>query len=290
VSQETHSNNDQFRRLQNHKIETMLVRLLAFMWTPQMPSDGLGRMVYGFGWQGGTLEGVGDVGDGGTQQGTRAMMLIAPDAGAGVVVWMRGAPQVVFRNDAEDQLPQLLRGRNSPNRSPDSGDQPPIHAKAGPVPADYSYRSDDDDRLLPSRPQPTDGNPEELVKQIESRPRTPPLQHGLLLSQHEVFKDKIPAVAEDSKERPEREPQHAEHNRSYNRILAAAAGYVIGFKVGQSCGEPQDLQIGLRFNRTLTESPRCADVKGYNGASSFPSNLCRSVDGFTHRVTSLHCS
>jgi hypothetical protein len=24
-----------------------------------------------------------------------------------------------------------------------------------------------------------------------------------------------------------------------NRILAAAAGYVIGFKVGESCGEPQ---------------------------------------------------
>jgi CubicO group peptidase (beta-lactamase class C family) len=28
------------------------------MWTPQMPSDGLGRMVYGLGWQAGTTEGV----------------------------------------------------------------------------------------------------------------------------------------------------------------------------------------------------------------------------------------
>jgi serine beta-lactamase-like protein LACTB, mitochondrial len=56
------------------------------MWAPQMPSDGLGRMVYGLGWQGGTLEGVGDVGHGGTQQGTSTMMLIAPDARAGVVV------------------------------------------------------------------------------------------------------------------------------------------------------------------------------------------------------------
>src|SRR5215831_17203895 len=32
-----------------------------------------------------------------------------------------------------------------------------------------------------------------------------------ILSQHEVFKDEILAVAVDSKERPEREPQHAEH-------------------------------------------------------------------------------
>ena len=72
------------------------------------------------------------------------------------------------------------------------------------------------DRLLPSRPQPTDGNPEELVKQIESRPRTTPFQHGQLLSQREVFKDEILAVAEYSKERPEREPQHAEHDRIYS--------------------------------------------------------------------------
>jgi CubicO group peptidase (beta-lactamase class C family) len=57
-----------------------------FMWTPQMPSDGLGRMVYGLGWQAGTTAGVGDVGHGGSQQGASTMILIAPDARAGVVV------------------------------------------------------------------------------------------------------------------------------------------------------------------------------------------------------------
>ena len=49
-----------------------------------------------------------------------------------------------------------------------------------------SFRSDDDDRLLPLRPQPTEGNPEELVKRIQSQPSMTPLQHGQLLSQHEV--------------------------------------------------------------------------------------------------------
>lgn len=56
------------------------------MWTQQMPTDGLGRMAYGLGWQLGTTGGVKLVGHGGSQQGTSAMMLIAPDTRAAVVV------------------------------------------------------------------------------------------------------------------------------------------------------------------------------------------------------------
>ena len=56
------------------------------MWAASMPSDGLGRMAYGLGWQLGEIDGVKDVGHGGSQQGTSAMMLIAPDKRAGVVV------------------------------------------------------------------------------------------------------------------------------------------------------------------------------------------------------------
>ena len=56
------------------------------MWTQQMPTDGLGRMAYGLGWQFGTTGGVKVVGHGGSQQGTSAMMLIAPDTRAAAVV------------------------------------------------------------------------------------------------------------------------------------------------------------------------------------------------------------
>ena len=56
------------------------------MWTQQMPTDGLGRMAYGLGWQFGATGGVRLVGHGGSQQGTSAMMLIAPDTRAAVVV------------------------------------------------------------------------------------------------------------------------------------------------------------------------------------------------------------
>ncbi len=58
----------------------------AIMWTQPVPLDGLGRMAYGLGWQFGVTDGVRDVGHGGSQQGTSAMILIAPDARAGVVV------------------------------------------------------------------------------------------------------------------------------------------------------------------------------------------------------------
>ena len=56
------------------------------MWHAQMPSDGLGRMAYGLGWQLGQTDGVNDVGHGGSQQGASAMILMAPDARTGVVV------------------------------------------------------------------------------------------------------------------------------------------------------------------------------------------------------------
>jgi serine beta-lactamase-like protein LACTB, mitochondrial len=56
------------------------------MWTQPMPSDGLGRLAYGLGWQFGVVEDLKTVGHGGSQQGTSTMILMAPDARAGVVV------------------------------------------------------------------------------------------------------------------------------------------------------------------------------------------------------------
>jgi CubicO group peptidase (beta-lactamase class C family) len=78
------------------------------MWTPQIPSDGLGRMVYGLGWQAGTTHGVGDVGHGGSQQGTSTMMLIAPEARAGVVVLINS--DSVGASELASQLLEIVLG------------------------------------------------------------------------------------------------------------------------------------------------------------------------------------
>ena len=56
------------------------------MWAEQIPTDGLGRMAYGLGWQIGSVDGAVVVGHGGTQQGASAVLLIEPTARAGVVV------------------------------------------------------------------------------------------------------------------------------------------------------------------------------------------------------------
>jgi CubicO group peptidase (beta-lactamase class C family) len=74
------------------------------MWTEQIPTDGLGRMSYGLGWQMGSLDGVRDVGHGGSQQGTSAMLLISPAARAAVVVLTNSDTA-----GASGFAPQLLR-------------------------------------------------------------------------------------------------------------------------------------------------------------------------------------
>lgn len=78
------------------------------MWTPQMPSDGLGRMVYGLGWEAGTTRGVHDVGHGGSQQGTSTMILIAPEAQAGVVVLINS--DAVGASELASQLLAIVLG------------------------------------------------------------------------------------------------------------------------------------------------------------------------------------
>jgi serine beta-lactamase-like protein LACTB, mitochondrial len=84
------------------------------MWSAQMPSDGLGRLVYGLGWQLGATDGVKDVGHGGSQQGASAMMLIAPDARAGVVVLINS--DAAGASELATRLLEIVLGLPHPDR------------------------------------------------------------------------------------------------------------------------------------------------------------------------------
>ena len=103
--------------------------------------------------------------------------------------------------------------------------------------------SDDNDRLLPLRPQPTDGNPEELVKQIERRPRATPFQHGQLLSQHEVSKMRSRRLRKMRRSDPNASQSTLSIIGVITEFWQSAVGYVIGFKDGQSFGEAQ---VGIK--------------------------------------------
>jgi hypothetical protein len=133
----------------------------------------------------------------------------------------RRSPGGILDNHPEHQLPHLLRSLSSPNLLPDFRDHPPIHAKTGPVPPDYGFRCDHDERLFPSRPEPTHGNPKELIEDAEAWPRASPLQHGELLAKNQVLQDQTPLAAKEANEDSELEQKHVEHEQSYNRKLAA---------------------------------------------------------------------
>ena len=62
----------------------------------------------------------------------------------------RCSPGWVLNDHPEDQFPNFLRRLFPSDLPPDSGDQPPVHTKTCPVPADNSFRRDDDESLFPS--------------------------------------------------------------------------------------------------------------------------------------------
>jgi hypothetical protein len=92
-----------------------------------------------------------------------------------------------------------------------SRNQSPVQPEADSVPADERFRRDNDERLLPLRPEPTDGNPEKLVQEAEAGPRMSALQNGELLAKNQVLQNYAPTATEQTEERSEPEQKQAEH-------------------------------------------------------------------------------
>jgi hypothetical protein len=99
----------------------------------------------------------------------------------------RCSPGGVLNDHAEDQFSNFLRRRFSSNLPPDSGDQPPVHTKTSPVPADDGFGRDDDEGLLPSRPDPPSEHPEKFIEEVEARARMSTLQRDELLTQSKIL-------------------------------------------------------------------------------------------------------
>ena len=68
-------------------------------------------------------------------------------------MYPRRSPGRVLSDHPKDQLANLLRRPSSSNLRPNSnsGDPPPVHTKTCPMPADNSFRCDDDQGLFPIR-------------------------------------------------------------------------------------------------------------------------------------------
>jgi hypothetical protein len=127
-------------------------------------------------------------------------------------MYPRRSPGGVFNDHAEDQFPNLLRRRSSSCLPPDSAGQPPVHTKTSPVPADDGFGRDDDEGLLPSRPDPPSDYPEELIEKVEARARMSTLQRDELLTQSKILEKETPLPAKEANQHSKEEPYETKHD------------------------------------------------------------------------------
>ena len=126
-------------------------------------------------------------------------------------MYPRRSPRWVLNDHTEDQFPDLLRRPFPSNLRPDSGNQPPVHTKTSPVPADCGFGRDQDERLLPSPPDLPSNHPEELIEKPETRARVSTLQRDELLTQSKILEKETSPPAKEAAERSETETDKALH-------------------------------------------------------------------------------
>jgi hypothetical protein len=80
------------------------------------------------------------------------------------------------------------------------------------VPADDGFGRDDDEGLLPSRPDPPSDYPEELIEKVEARARMSTLQHDELLTQSKILEKETPLPAKEANQHSKEEPYETKHD------------------------------------------------------------------------------
>jgi hypothetical protein len=125
----------------------------------------------------------------------------------------RCSPRRILDDHSEDQLAHFLRSLSSPDRpaGADFGNELPVQPESSEMPPDHRFRSDDDEGLLPIRPDSPSNYPEEPVEDAKAWPPMPPLQYGQLLTEDKVLQEKVPTATTEAKERAEPEQKQVEH-------------------------------------------------------------------------------
>jgi hypothetical protein len=125
----------------------------------------------------------------------------------------RRSPAGVLNDHPEDQFPNLLRYRSSSNLPPDSGKKSPVHAKTSPVPGHDGFGRNDDERVLPSGPGPSNDYPEEFIEWVEARASMSTLQRDELLTQSKIFEKETSPPAKEAGKHSKTEPDEAKHGQ-----------------------------------------------------------------------------
>ena len=107
---------------------------------------------------------------------------------------MRGTPQGrILYDHAKDEFAQLFADKLPSCRSSIAREPGPKRFESGSVPSDNCFRLDENQRVLPSSPQPLQNHPEQSVGRFQLRLRMAPLQNGELLPKCHVFQEQVAA-------------------------------------------------------------------------------------------------
>lgn len=112
-----------------------------------------------------------------------------------VTVDLGRAPACILFRHPSDELSNLL-GELRPNAAR-AGTPPTVQAEAGTVSGDDSLWLDDDQDVLPTRPETAQSAPEEAVEEVQGRTRSLTFQHTILLSECDDFEGGIASTAEE---------------------------------------------------------------------------------------------
>jgi len=93
----------------------------------------------------------------------------------------RCAPGRILCDHPEDEIANFLGDSISSHHSTRSGDGAPIERESSSMPADNGLGAHDDEGLIPTRPEFSRENPEELVKRSNAWPRMLAFEHRQLL-------------------------------------------------------------------------------------------------------------
>jgi hypothetical protein len=86
------------------------------------------------------------------------------------------------------------------------------------VPPNHGFRRDDDEGLLPTRPDSPSNYPEEFIEEAEDRPWVAPLEHSELLPEREILQEEMPTTTKRANKRSEREKKQIEHGPELYQI------------------------------------------------------------------------
>ena len=96
----------------------------------------------------------------------------------------RCAPSGVLGHHSEDQVSDLFGNSLPSQHATRSRNCAPVQSESSSVPADNGIGAHDDEGLLPTRPEFSRENPEELVKRSNAWPRILAFEHRQLLPKH----------------------------------------------------------------------------------------------------------